>query len=118
MKYLQDYIQDEQTLLLEKHGVFFAFSEEQFKEQKKDDVVYVSLGAGGYAPKSSALQFVNAMAALRTTGIARDKAENSKQAIIVREINNFEAFYTGETTDVLQALDGYGYTEADIRQFM
>lgn len=45
MKYLSHYIQDAQTALFNKTGAFFAFSQEQFNDAKKDGITYVALGA-------------------------------------------------------------------------
>jgi len=44
MKYLSDYTEEAQTKLFVEKGVFFAFSKDQFNEQKKEGVDYVSAG--------------------------------------------------------------------------
>jgi hypothetical protein len=41
MKYLSDYVQDEQTKLFNRLGIFFAFDNKRFNEEKKDGVEYV-----------------------------------------------------------------------------
>jgi hypothetical protein len=40
MKYLTDYTQEAQTKLFEEKGVFFAFSNKQFEEQRKEGIKY------------------------------------------------------------------------------
>ena len=40
MKYLTDYTQEAQTKLFEEKGVFFAFSNKQFEEQRKAGIKY------------------------------------------------------------------------------
>ena len=42
------------TPILEANGAFFAFSQSQFDEQKKEGVIYVSMGAGLICPKENA----------------------------------------------------------------
>ena len=45
MKYLNDYIDDEMSKTFKKYGVFFAFSNKQYKEQAKEDIKYISYEA-------------------------------------------------------------------------
>ena len=115
MKYLSDYVQDKQTELFDTTGAFFAFSNKQFDEAKKDNVNYVSLGAGLIAPKDNAKELMKGLETIHTQGIAEDIKENGKEAIIQRELGNHEAQITGDISDTVDSLDGYGITEAEIK---
>ena len=113
---LQTYIEKEQTALFNKLGVFFAFSDKQFAEKKQDGVKYVSLGAGCLCPKDNVKTFVAEHEALRQKAIATDIKENGKTAIIKRELANYECYYTGDISEAVDALEGYGFTEEEIYQ--
>jgi hypothetical protein len=45
---------DKISQVLNNNGAFFAFSDKQFNEQKKDNIKYVSMGAGLICPKENA----------------------------------------------------------------
>jgi len=45
------------------HGAFFAFSNEQFNEQKKDGVEYTHLFSGLIAPKNTAKELLEVLTA-------------------------------------------------------
>jgi len=104
--------------LFDQCGVFWAFSNEQFAEGKAkhpipEDEKYVSIGAGGFLPKSNfdALQTgLTAIKKWKTQAMKEVKAEEA----ILYELNNYEAFYSGELDDVFDALDGK-YTADEIR---
>ena len=115
MKNLLDYIQEKQTSLFKETGVIFAFSQKQFEEQRKEGVVYVNLGMGCLVPKENMEDFKTRHAQLIEDGIAQDLQENGKEAIIIRELENFECFYTGDVSnDVIEYLDGYQITKEEI----
>jgi len=106
------------TDLFNKCGLFFAFSNEQFTENKtplKEGEKYVSIGAGGYLPKGNVKMFKDGMKDIKKwykDEIKAGKAELRK-AKIVYELSNYESYYTGDITDALQAL-GNDYTEAEV----
>jgi len=110
MKYLSDYVKDAQTAVLEKYGVFFAFSNEQFAEKKKDGIKYVSVGMGMIVPKENVEMVLKALKKVTKDGIALDIEENGHEAIIKRELNNYECQYTGDIDIVVKALKDYGIT--------
>jgi hypothetical protein len=113
-KFLGDYINTAQTQLYAETGAFFAFNQRQLEEQKKPNVKYISLGHGMICPEEQAQKLVDGITNIIAQGIAQDLAENGKTAIITRELHNHEAFYVGDITDTVAALDGYGFTRADI----
>ena len=106
------------SAILEKYGVFFAFSNEQFLENKtplKEGEKYVSIGAGGYLPKSNACLFSDEWEALdvwykKTLKDDKKEAENA----ILYELNNHECFYTWDYSEVVKLFDGI-YTEKQIK---
>ncbi len=114
MKYLQDYMNDRQTVALGKAGAFFAFSDKQFDEQKKPDVKYVSAGMGMICPKENVATLMTELDAIYKESIQQDIAENGLNAIIRRELNNHEAYYTNDIESTVSALSEYPVTVDDI----
>lgn len=43
-----------------------------------------------------------------------DKQQNSKEAIILRELLNYECFYTGNPSDAITLLEEYNYTKKEV----
>jgi hypothetical protein len=115
MKYLSDYTEQGITDLLNETGAFFAFSNEQYFKARKEGINYVSLGAGLICPKGNEIKLLNGIEANHKKGIEMDLAENGKEKIIIRELHNHEYFYAYELSQVIDALDGYGITEDEIR---
>ncbi|MEZ8330753.1 hypothetical protein AB6D10_23490 [Vibrio splendidus] len=114
MKYLSHYIQDKQTQAFNDAGAFFAFSNQQFDEAKKDSVKYASLGMGLICPVDNAKQLMTRLDSIAQEGIAEDIKENGKKAIIRRELFNHECFYTNDICDCVEKLEGYGISYDDI----
>lgn len=93
-------------------GLFWAFSDEQFKKNKtplKDGEKYVSIGAGGFLPKSKVKTF--------TEGMDRIEQEHKKavkkhrEQAILYELNNHEAFYTGSIDEnCMETIKSLGFT--------
>ncbi|MEZ8306143.1 hypothetical protein AB6C61_20185 [Vibrio splendidus] len=116
MKYLSHYIQDKQTQAFNDAGAFFAFSNQQFDEEKKDSVKYASLGMGLICPVDNAKQLMTRLDSIAQEGIAEDIKENGKKAIIRRELFNHECFYTNDICDCVEKLEGYGITYDEIHE--
>lgn len=115
MKYLSDYISDKQTDALDAAGAFFAFSQKQFDEAKKEGVVYVNGPMGIICPKDTIKQLMINLEKIVDEGIAEDIKENGLNMIIRRELNNHEAYYTQDIASTVEALGGYPVTEEEIR---
>jgi len=115
MKYLNEYTEDKQTELLDRLGAFFAFSQKQFHEQRKDGEKYTSLGSGTIVPARNAKALIDGMGKIVAEGIKEDKSDHTPEQIIKRELANHECFYTGDLTSALDALDGYGFSKDKIR---
>lgn len=114
MKYLNDYTQEETTKAFEKAGAFFAFSDKQFEEKKKEGIKYMSCGAGLICPELTAKQLMKDLDDVEKNGIKQDLEENGPEKIIARELRNHEAFYTGDISSTMDALDGYGFSKEKI----
>ena len=54
MKYLGSYIDKPMSEMIKRNGGFYAFSNEQFEEQKQEGVKYVRMGMGLIAHKENA----------------------------------------------------------------
>ena len=115
MKYLSDYQENAQTRLFNKTGAFFAFSNKQFDEAKKEGIKYVSMGAGLICPEPYVKEMIETLDSIYRGAIKKDLKENGKEAIIKRELYNYECFYTGNISTAVENLDPYGFTEEEIR---
>ena len=114
MKYLSDYMQEEQTKALDENGAFFAFGMDQFSTRRKEGVVYVSMGAGMICPKENAPKLHKALDTIYKNAITKDMEENGKRNIIRRELANHECWYVGDPTDCINKLEDYPITEEEI----
>ena len=103
-------------------GLFWAFSNEQFNKQIKkltDNKMLVKgdkitdIGAGGYIPSKNVTEFKKQMADINSwykLELKNVKAEK----VIEYELNNYESYYIGDTTEALEVLKEKGYTEAQV----
>lgn len=114
MKYLSHYMEALQTEAFNKYDAFFAFSDSQFNEGKKENVKYINMGSGLLCPKENAAPLMAELDTIYKNAIKQDIAENGKIGIIERELHNHEAFYTGSIADTIDQLEDYGFTRADI----
>jgi hypothetical protein len=108
--------QDRVNKLLDNCSVFFAFSNEQFNQNKtplQEGEKYVSTGAGGYMPKSKVAQFLEGMEEINNWYKSEIKVNKAREQEILYELCNHEAFYTGDITDTLDAL-GSDYTHDEV----
>jgi hypothetical protein len=105
------------TELFKECGVFFAFSDKQFEENKtplKEGEKYVSIGGGGYLPKGKVDAFMKGMKAINSYGKQKVKKGNLQETEILYELQNHECFYTGDISDVVDLFEGT-YTVKQIR---
>ena len=114
MKYLTDYMDPARTQIFDKYGAFFAFSNKQLDEKRKEGVTYASMGMGLICPEEHAIALINALDEVLTSAINMDIAENEKEPIIRRELENHEYCITQDITDTVDALAGYDFTKEDI----
>ena len=110
-------LQEQQSQLFKEFGVFFAFGDKQFKEQRQEGVDYCTvLSAGDCVPVQHGSEFAKRLSALHKE--ARDKALREKgiDRIIEEELVNQETFYTGDIAPVVEALAYYEVTEKQVTQ--
>lgn len=98
--------------------LFFAFNDEQFAEGKDKTPLaegdkFVSIGSGGYLPKSKGKAFLDGMDAIDAWFKGATKDEKIRKQHIAYELENHEAYYTGDIQDTLDAL-GSSYTEEEV----
>ena len=106
-----------QTELFKKTGTIFAFSDKQFEEQEVKGIKYVSLGSGMITPKEYANKVIETLSKIHKKAVNQDLKDNGKDQVILRELLNHEAFYTGEIEDTIHSLEGYKeISEDDISQ--
>ena len=114
MKYLNDYTQDAISKVMDDNGGFFAFSDSQFDENKKEGVTYCHLYGGLIAPKESANTIIFALDEATQRGIKQDVKENGIKAIIWRELANYESQISRTCEDTIDALSDYPTTKGEI----
>ena len=90
MKYLNDYTQDKINDVIKSNGGFFAFSNKQFEENKKDNIKYCRLYSGLIVPKNKVKKILNSIDKITENGIKQDLKENSIKDIVFRDCANLE----------------------------
>lgn len=97
--------------------VFFAFSNTQFEEAVSklvgEDKKIVSIGAGGFIPKSKVEDYINGMKKISEEFDEAMKNKADREAYIAYELNNHEAYYTRDISSTLDAL-GDGFTREEV----
>lgn len=108
MKHLSYYIdQLKGENFIEKHGAFYAFSAEQFKQQAQKGRQYVQIGAGLICPKDTAAALVEEFNEIHRRAMAQDLRENGAEGIVEREYFNYECQISIDLTDFNDALAPY-----------
>jgi len=114
MKYLSNYLEEKQSALFNEVGSFFAFSNKQMEESKKENIIYVNMGSGLICPKDKAAYLSKQLDSIYIEAIKQDILENGIDNIIERELHNHEAGYTMEIDATFEALQDYGVTKAEV----
>lgn len=109
MKYqeIKSESEKKRNALVTECSVFFAFSNEQFTANKtplQEGEKYISIGAGGYMPKSRVKAFMDGLDLISTQEKAEIKRYKQQNEQIKFELYNYECFYTGNLTDAYRAL--------------
>jgi len=114
-KSLKEYSEEKQTELFKNTGSFFAFSTDQFREQKKEGVKYTHLGAGLICPTDKIQDFKQGFDELTKQAIKQDIEDNGKENIIKRELYNYECFYISDISEAVKALKKYKFSNEEIQ---
>jgi hypothetical protein len=91
--------EDANSILFKECGLFFAFSDKQFQENKtplKEGEKYVRIFGGGFVPKSNLNKLLDGLEANRKAYQKAVKAANLRLKEIAYELGNHECFYTGD----------------------
>ena len=119
MKYLSEIMEHKQSKLFKEKKVFFAFSNEQFKEgvekhnlNKENKVV--NMGQGMFCPSGNVKEVIEQMDLIYKEGIIEDMKQG-KEKVIYRELCNHECFYVGDYTDCINKLEGYPIKKSEIK---
>lgn len=102
--------------ILDELGVFWAFSDEQFNEQKVAGITYVSGAYGECIPKENVQTYLTRIKELvEETKKAFTESVNMEDYIRY-ELANHEAWYTGDISDAMSAVLPYfpDATEVDM----
>ena len=118
MKYeaYKDLERDRVGDLMHRCGVFWAFSNKQFEENRtplEEGDKYVSIGAGGYLPKSKLQEFQSGMDAISDWTTEAAQQLDAEDAIL-HELGNYECFYTGDIEPAMQVLEDMGYSRNQV----
>ena len=95
-KKLSSYTDQPITELFNKYGAFWAFSNSQFNEAKKDNIEYVTFWGNCFCDKRTVKLFINEYHSIFEQQKNLFLLENKKEDIIKYELANYESFYTGE----------------------
>ncbi len=117
MKYLSDYTNETIDNVIRSNGGFFAFSDEQFNEQKKDNVKYQHLYGNLYAPIKNIKAISTGIENAHKLGVEMDLKENGIKKIIHRELANYEVQLGMDgIIHARNSLKDYGVTEEQLQK--
>lgn len=108
--------EDRVNELMKRTGVFFAYSNKQFEENRtplREGEKYVSIGAGGYLPKGNVEAFHAGFEEIDKWYDGEIAGNGLGEAEVMYEINNHECYYTGDFEDVIEMFEGK-YTREEI----
>lgn len=109
--------QNDTDNLFSKLGVFWAFSNQQFIENKtplQQDEKYIDIGGGGFIPKHNVSAMLDGMKEIGETFKKEVKEHKQREANILYELNNHECFYTGDIENAIEPL-GEDYNKEEIQ---
>jgi hypothetical protein len=110
-------VQDKLTKITDDLKVFFAFSESQLNEglekigEKRENLT--SIGMGGFIPKYNVKKYIEETSKLNEWFVKEVKKLNPNE-VIRYELNNYEAYYTGDISTAYEVLKDYGFTREDV----
>lgn len=99
---LQKEQNEKMSALFKELGIFFAYSQSQINEQKKEGITYVDAGMGMIVPKQNVKNFWEKFDKLSEEMIADFKANVPMDDYIHYELVNHECFYTGNYGKIIE----------------
>ncbi|MDH6311055.1 hypothetical protein M2451_003901 [Dysgonomonas sp. PFB1-18] len=96
--------QNKLSALFDSLGIFFAFSNEQFEEGRKEGVKYANGGQGMLIPIDNVKEYVRRFSELEKDTEAEFAKHIPMDDYILYELNNHEAFYTWCTDDAYEVV--------------
>lgn len=103
--------------LFKTFGLFFAFTDKQFEENKtpiKEGAKYIHVGGNGYLPEYNVEDFKKGMEDINQWYNAETSKEGMRDKLIAHELINYECYYVGSIEDALDAL-GEGFTAEEVQ---
>ena len=107
---------DKMNQLFTDNGVFWAFNNEQFAEGQKtlkEGDKLISIGGGGYMPKSNSDKLDNELAALKIEFRKLILDNNLQESEILYHLCNYEAFYSNDLSDTMDTI-GEFYSQDEV----
>ena len=105
------------TEIFNKNGVFWAFSKNQFEENKTPIAAgekYIAIGGGGYMPSSKFEQLDKDFDSLHDWKLELFQQVDTNEAILY-ELSNHEYCITYDITDTFNVLSSLGVTREQVR---
>ncbi len=115
-KHLSSYTDQPITELFNQYGAFWAFSNSQFNDAKKDNIEYVTFWGNCFCDKITVKQFIKEYHSIFEEQTKLFLLENKKEDIIKYELANYECFYTGEIEEAFEVLKQYGFTLEEVKK--
>ena len=99
---------------LKNFGAFWAFSNSQVNEQKKEGENYVQVMQGLICPKDKADEFMRILTEIYEAGEREFLEVNDRTEIILYELENHECFYLYDPTEAVENLADFGITKEEV----
>ena len=114
-KTLKQIKHDEQTKIIKNNGAFFAFNDQQYKEQKKQNTIYVNMGVGLICPKNNAKTLKKELDDLNKKAIKKQMETQSIKDIVFKNCFNYELQYSFNGFEQLkEILQDYPIKETEL----
>jgi len=109
--------QNKLTILIDKIGIFWAFSDKQMTEGldklKLTTKDIISLGSGMLCPRANYEEYKAEVKALNDEFVASMKTLPPEQ-VIEYELSNHECYYSGDPSEIYDLFEDIGYTKEQI----
>jgi len=114
-KTLKQIKHDEQHEIIKNNEAFFAFNDQQYKEQKKQNTIYVNMGVGLICPKNNAQTLKKELDDLNKKAIKKQMEKYSIKDIVFKNCFNYELQYSFNGLEELkEILEGYSIKETEL----